>query len=74
MHEDKGSKTVWVQGGISSLNKRQCTVQLTVFADGVPCVKPLVIFRGTGNRITFLDMIDEFMYAFKRMHGVMNQP
>ena len=50
-YETKGAKTVRVQGGNSGLDKRQCTVQLTLFADGVPQVKPLVIFRGTGKRI-----------------------
>ena len=28
-----------------------CTVQITVFADGVPRVKPLLIFSGKGLRI-----------------------
>ena len=50
-YETKGAKTVRVQGGNSGLDKHQCTVQLTLFADGVPQVKPLVIFRGTGKRI-----------------------
>ena len=40
------------QYGSSGLDKRQCTVQLTLFADGVPWVKPLVIFRGTGKHFT----------------------
>ena len=26
-------------------------MQLTIFADGVPLVRPLVIFRGKGHRI-----------------------
>ena len=53
-YESKGASTVWVQGGSSGLDKWQCAVQLTIFADGIPHVKPLVIFRGTGKRITFL--------------------
>ena len=32
-------------------DKRQCTVQLTIFADGEPRIKPLLIFKGTGQRI-----------------------
>ena len=40
-YEEKGAKTVWVQGGSSGLDKRQCTVQLTLFADGVPRVRYL---------------------------------
>lgn len=44
-YSQTGEKTVWVRGG---LDKRQCTVQLTVFADGEPRMKPLLIFKGTG--------------------------
>ena len=44
-YADTGDKTVWVRGGASGLEKRQCTAQLTVFADGQPHVKPLLIFR-----------------------------
>jgi len=39
------------------LDKRQCTVQLTLFADGIPRVKPLVIFRGTGKRIALRERL-----------------
>ena len=49
---DKGSSKVWCVSGSSGLDKRQCSVQLTIFADGVPRVRPLVIFRGKGVRIT----------------------
>ena len=38
IYETKGAKTAWVQGGSSGLDKRQCTVQLTLFADSVPRV------------------------------------
>ena len=31
--------------------KRQCTVQLTIFAYGEPHIKLLLIFKGTGQRI-----------------------
>jgi len=51
-YEEKGAKTVWVQGGSSGLDKGQCAVQLTLFADGVPRVKPFLIFKGTGKRIS----------------------
>ena len=43
-----GDRTIWVQGNQSGWDKRQGTVQLTVFADGIPHVKPLVFFRGQG--------------------------
>lgn len=52
---DTGNKTVWVRGGASGLDKRQCTAQLTVFADGEPRVKPLLIFKGTVKRISLLE-------------------
>ena len=47
-YADKGSKSVWVRGGQSGLEKRQCTVQLTIFADGEPRIKPFLIFKGQG--------------------------
>ena len=50
--DKKGVKEVWAQSGQSSLDKRQATVQLTVFADGVDRVIPTVIFRGKGLRIS----------------------
>ena len=35
IYADTGEKTVWVRGGASGImGKRQCTVQLTIFADG----------------------------------------
>lgn len=48
----QGEKTVWVKSTGSGLDKRQMTVQLTIFADGIARVKPLVVFRGKGLRIT----------------------
>jgi transposase-like protein len=50
-YDNTGTSTVWHRGAASGLEKRQCTVQLTVFADG-DCLKPLLIFRGKGLRIT----------------------
>jgi hypothetical protein len=43
-----GEKTIWVQSSQSGWDKRQGTIQLTIFADGVPRVKPLLFFRGKG--------------------------
>ena len=48
----KGAVKYGVYHGSSGLDKRQCTVQLTVFADGVPRIRLLVIFHGKGLRIT----------------------
>ena len=58
-YADIGYKTVWCRlvGG-SGLDKRQATVQLTIFGDGMPRTKPLVIFRGTGQRITQVEKQD----------------
>ena len=48
---------LWVRGGGSRLDKRQCTVQITLFADGERRVKPLIIFRGKGKRIPFTEPV-----------------
>lgn len=54
-YADTGDKTVWIRGGMSGLDKRQCTAQLTVFADGEARVKLLLIFKGTGKRISLVE-------------------
>ena len=41
-------RTVWVRGGASSLDKWQCTAQITLFADREPRVKPLLSFKDKG--------------------------
>ena len=46
----KVAKTVRVCGGASGMEKRQCTVQLTIFVDGIPRVKQLLMFWGQGKR------------------------
>ena len=50
-HSKKCENTVWTRSTRSDHDKRQCTVQLAVFAEGEPTVKPLLIFKGTGQRI-----------------------
>ena len=45
-YSSKGEKSIWIRGGQSEQDKRQCTVQLTIFADGESRIKPMVIFRG----------------------------
>ena len=47
-YPDTGDKTVWIRGGASGMDKCQCTVQVTLFADGEARVKLLVIFKGQG--------------------------
>lgn len=56
-YETTNSDTVWVRGGQSGLDKRQCTAQLTIFADGEPRVKPFIIFRGKGKRISIKERL-----------------
>jgi len=43
----KGDKTIWAKSAKSGWDKRQATLVLTVFADGVGRVKPLILFKGT---------------------------
>ena len=43
-YADKGSSEIWCVSGSSGLDKRQCSVQLTIFADGVPRVRSLLYF------------------------------
>ena len=50
-YNQTGSKEIWCASGSSGLEKRQCTVQLTIFADVVSRVRPLVIFRDKSLRI-----------------------
>lgn len=47
--ETYAERSVWVRGAQSGLKKGQCTVQLTIFADGEPRVKPMLIFKGKGD-------------------------
>ena len=46
-----GEKTVWVKESRSGWDKRQASLVLCVFADGVPRVPPMIIFRGKGTRL-----------------------
>ena len=51
-YDIKGAKEVCAQSGQARLDKRQATDQLTGFADGVDRVRPTIIFKGKGLRIT----------------------
>ena len=53
-YNQAGDSTIWVQSSQSGWDKRQATVQLTVFADAVPRVLPLVFFCGKGVGATIL--------------------
>ena len=56
-YADTGDKTVWVRSGASGLEKRQCTAQIMLFANRQPRVKPLLIFKGKGKRISFREKV-----------------
>lgn len=43
----KGTKTVWSKSAESGPEKRQCTLILCIFGDGVPRVPPILIFTAT---------------------------
>lgn len=43
----KGAKTVWSKSEESGAEKRQCTLFLCIFGDGVPQVPPILIFTAT---------------------------
>ena len=45
-YEHQGSKDVCCKSSAPGLEKRQATAQITVFADGIPRIKPLIIFKG----------------------------
>ena len=51
-YDSTGAKEVWCSNASSGLDKRQCTVQLTIFADGVSRARPTIIFRGQGKKIS----------------------
>lgn len=50
-YANKGEKTIWVKSSGSGLDKRQATAQLTICGDGIPRIKPLVVFRGKGIKV-----------------------
>lgn len=43
----KGARTVWSKSAESGAEKRQCTLFLCIFGDGVPRVPPILIFTAT---------------------------
>ncbi|RPB02545.1 DDE-domain-containing protein [Choiromyces venosus 120613-1] len=50
-YNKEGEKTVRVKETRSGWDKRQATLVLCIFADGIPRVPPMVIFHGTGVRL-----------------------
>ena len=51
-YDSTGAKEVWCSNASLGLDKRQCTVHLTIFTDGVSWVRPTIIFRRQGKRIS----------------------
>ena len=47
----KSSAGVWFSSGKFDLDKRQSTIQLTVFSDAITRIRPSIIFRGEDKRI-----------------------
>jgi len=50
-YDQRGAKTVWVKESRSGWDKRQASLVLCVFADGISRIPPMIIFRGTGARL-----------------------
>lgn len=57
-YTDMGDKPVWIRGCGSGLEKRQFTAHITLFADRKARVKPLLMFRGKGKRISFREKVN----------------
>ena len=64
-YDIKDVKDVWAQSRQSGFDKRQATIQLTSFADGVDSVRPTIIFKGRGLWITTKEK--EFYYKRVRV-------
>ena len=45
-YDGKDSGEFWFSSGKSGVDKKHSAIQLTVFADGIPRVRPTMIFRG----------------------------
>lgn len=59
----KGDKTVWAKATKSGWDKRQTTIMLTAFADGVPGIPALIIYHGTEDLV-----MQETYYSEERKH------
>ena len=59
-YTDKGSFKVWCPTHGSGLNKKQCSVQLTIFADGKPPAKHYFMKQKFENQL-FKEMIQRLL-------------
>lgn len=48
-YESIGARTVWVKETRSAWDKRQASLLLSIFVDGINRILPLIIFHGTGR-------------------------
>ena len=46
-----GERSIWVKESRSGWDKRQASLVLCIFADGIPRIPPMIIFHGTGRRL-----------------------
>jgi len=46
-----GEKTIWAKESKSGWGKRQASLVLCIFGDGIPRIPPMIIFHGTGRRL-----------------------
>ena len=53
------------------IEKRQCTAQITLFADGKARIKPLLIFREKGKRISLEKRLVTFMVHATIKHYIL---
>ena len=54
-HNEKGPEEVWFISGKSGLDKKQSTIQLSVFVEGIPGVGAIIIFRGESKCVKALE-------------------
>lgn len=50
-YNQQGAKTIRVKETRSGWDKRQATLVLCIFADGISRIPPMIIFHGTGRRL-----------------------
>jgi hypothetical protein len=58
-YDHKGNNTVFLKGGPGGWEKRNCTLQIAVTADGHMNIKPLLMYAGkpgAGNRTRQLEV------------------
>ena len=70
-YAETNSKDVIAKTGSSGWDKRQATLQLTVFGNSVSRVKPLLISKGKGLRIAKREKEKWDKRVTSHQHGVM---